>query len=96
MSNLNNKHLPSDIDSLTRKDLVAIYFIHVEEYQKATKHIAELEEREKHLLQVIYNASRVSFEAGACYQKSDFHSEAANFAKSIQAKQLKEQGEWSF
>ncbi len=34
MSNINNKHLPSDIDSLTRKDLVEIYHIHAEEYQR--------------------------------------------------------------
>lgn len=34
MSDLNNKHLPSDIDSLTRKDLVQIYHIHAEEFQK--------------------------------------------------------------
>lgn len=34
MSDLNNKHLPSDIDSLTRKDLVEIYHIHAEEFQK--------------------------------------------------------------
>ncbi len=33
MSHINNKHLPSDIDSLTRKDLIEIYHIHVEEYQ---------------------------------------------------------------
>lgn len=43
MSNLNNKHLPSDIDSLTRKDLVEIYHIQVEEHQKMIKRIAELE-----------------------------------------------------
>ncbi len=34
MSDINNKHLPSDIDSLTRKDLVEIYHIHAEEYQR--------------------------------------------------------------
>lgn len=56
------------------------------------KRIAELEDREKQLLQVIYNVSKVSFEAGACYQKSDFHNEAIKFAKLMQAKQLKEQG----
>jgi wobble nucleotide-excising tRNase len=44
VSDLNNKHLPSDIDSLTRKDLVEIYHIHVEEMQTAQKRIVELEE----------------------------------------------------
>jgi hypothetical protein len=44
VSDLNNKHLPSDIDSLTRKDLVEIYHIHVEEMQTAQKRIADLEE----------------------------------------------------
>ena len=44
MSDLNNKHLPSDIDSLTRKDLVEIYHIHVEEMQTAQKRIAEFQE----------------------------------------------------
>ena len=43
MSDLNNKHLPSDIDSLTRKDLVEIYHIHAEEMKAAQKQIAELE-----------------------------------------------------
>jgi hypothetical protein len=43
VSDLNNKHLPSDIDSLTRKDLVEIYHIHVEEMQTAQKRIAGLE-----------------------------------------------------
>jgi hypothetical protein len=28
-----NKHLPSDIDSLTKKELVEIYHMQVEEYQ---------------------------------------------------------------
>ena len=43
MSDLNNKHLPSDIDSLTRKDLVEIYHIHAEEMKAAQNSIAELE-----------------------------------------------------
>ena len=34
MSNLNNKHLPSDISSLTRKDLVEFSKIQMEEYKK--------------------------------------------------------------
>jgi hypothetical protein len=45
VSDLNNKHLPSDIDSLTRKDLVEIYHIHVEEMQTAQKRIADLEDK---------------------------------------------------
>ena len=36
------KHLPSDIDNLTRRELVEIYHIHAEEYQLALKQIAEL------------------------------------------------------
>lgn len=37
MSSLTNKHLPSDIDSLTRKDLVELYYIHADEFRKLTK-----------------------------------------------------------
>jgi hypothetical protein len=49
VSDLNNKHLPSDIDSLTRKDLVEIYHIHVEEMQTAQKRIVELEKEVQEL-----------------------------------------------
>jgi hypothetical protein len=35
-----NKHLPSDIDKLTRKELAEIYLIHVEEYQKLNAQLA--------------------------------------------------------
>lgn len=32
-----NKHLPSDVDKLTKKELVEIYHIQVEEYQLLVK-----------------------------------------------------------
>ena len=53
MSDLNNKHLPSDIDSLTRKDLVEIYHIHAEEMQTAQKRIAELEEAMNEIVEAV-------------------------------------------
>jgi hypothetical protein len=42
-----NKHLPTDIDKLSRKELVEIYHIHAEEMQKALSRIAELEKQLK-------------------------------------------------
>ena len=51
--------------------------------------IAELEKEVKHLNQVAYNTSKVSFEAGACCPYVDFHEHAILFAKKI----TKEQGE---
>ena len=53
------------------------------ELQKSNKRMAELEERVKKLNQLIYNVSHVSFIAGACYNKSDFHNEATKFAESM-------------
>ena len=53
------------------------------------KRIAELEKEVKHLNQVAYNTSKVSFEAGACCPYVDFHEHAILFAKKI----TKEQGE---
>jgi hypothetical protein len=39
-----NKHLPSDIQKLSNADLIDIYYVHVKEYQKASKRITELEQ----------------------------------------------------
>lgn len=48
-----NKHLPSDIESLTRKELVEIYHIHVEEFKALSETVAqkdaEIAELEKQL-----------------------------------------------
>ena len=52
------------------------------------RRIAELEKEVKHLNQVAYNTSKVSFEAGACCPYVDFHEHAILFAKKI----TKEQG----
>ena len=51
--------------------------------------IAELENKVKHLNQVVYNTAKVAFEAGACCPDVDFHQSAILFAKEL----LKEQGE---
>ena len=37
MSDLNNKHLPSDVDKLTRKDLVELFHIQMAENQELLK-----------------------------------------------------------
>ena len=50
MTDLNNKHLPSDINSLTRKDLVEIYDIHAEEFRKLLAENAELRDMLKILV----------------------------------------------
>lgn len=42
MSDLNNKHLPSDIDSLTRKNLVELWLIQAEEHKKMLAEIEQL------------------------------------------------------
>lgn len=49
MSDLNNKHLPSDIDSLNRKDLVELYHIQVAEHQRMLK---ELEQQQAQIEQL--------------------------------------------
>lgn len=42
MSNINNKHIPEDLDSLTRKDMVELFKIQVEEHQGFIKEIESL------------------------------------------------------
>lgn len=42
MSNINNKHIPEDLDSLTRKDMVGLFKIQVEEHQGFIKEIETL------------------------------------------------------
>lgn len=42
MSNTNNKHIPEDLDSLTRKDMVELFKIQVEEHQGFIKENQEL------------------------------------------------------
>ena len=44
-----NKHLPSGIQKLSKAELIDIYHVHVEEYQAASKRIAELEVRIREL-----------------------------------------------
>ena len=61
------------------------------ENDKLKKRIAELEEKVKHLTQVIYNVSKVSFEEGACCPYVDFHEHAIIFAKKIHSHHVKEQ-----
>jgi len=55
----------------------------IEEQQER---IEELEKREAHLLQDIYSVAKVSFEAGFCSNKPDFHNEAVKFANYIAQK----------
>lgn len=42
MSNINNKHIPEDLDSLTRKDMVELFKIQVEEHKGFIKEIETL------------------------------------------------------
>lgn len=50
MSDLNNKHLPSDVDKLTRKDLVELFHIQMAENQELLKRITELKEEKRRLI----------------------------------------------
>ena len=45
MSNINNKHIPEDLDSLTRKDMVELFKIQVEEHQGFIKEIESLSDQ---------------------------------------------------
>ena len=45
MSNINNKHIPEDLDSLTRKDMVELFKIQIEEHQGFIKEIESLREQ---------------------------------------------------
>ncbi|QGZ13128.1 hypothetical protein [Alteromonas phage XX1924] len=42
VSNINNKHIPGDLDSLTRKDMVELFRIQLEEHQGFIKEIESL------------------------------------------------------
>lgn len=42
MSNINNKHIPEDLDSLTRKDMIELFKIQVEGHQGFIKEIESL------------------------------------------------------
>ena len=66
MSNLNNKHLPSDLDSLTKKDLVEIFHIHMEEMQLAQKLIATLEGEKQALVSLIIRNAYGEAEVKGC------------------------------
>ena len=60
-----NKHLPSDIQKLSKAELIDIYHVHVEEYQAASKRIAELEREkeryEKLLISLKHDKSKINF-----------------------------------
>lgn len=45
MSDINNKHIPEDLDSLTRKDMVELFNIQIEEHQGFIKEIESLREK---------------------------------------------------
>ena len=45
MSDINNKHIPEDLDSLTRKDMVELFKIQLEEHQGFIKEIESLREQ---------------------------------------------------
>ena len=51
--------------------------------------ITEIEKEVKHLSQVAYNTSKVSFESGACCPYVDFHEHAILFAKKITKEKVK-------
>lgn len=78
-----------NLEDKSKKELVEICKIQIEEYQDLHKKMKELKKEKEHLLQVVFNASKVAFEEGAFCKKENLQKQSVAFAKELYVNALR-------